>query len=84
MVDIEEVVRPEVKRQIEIKLEEHMAAEDARFDQLLTDIKELKEEVRLFTNAWQQAKGVVTFVKWFVSICGGVATFFLFIKDHWR
>lgn len=84
MVDIEEVVRPEVKRQIEIKLEEHMAAEDARFDQLLTDIKELKEEVRLFTNAWQQAKGVVTFVKWFVSIAGGVATFFLFIKDHWR
>jgi len=50
--------------------------------ELFADIKELRNEMTAFTEAWQQAKGVVTFVKWVVSIAGGVTAFLLFIRDH--
>lgn len=80
MADVE--IKPEIKRHIDTILELHMQEEDRRFDELLLDIRELKTQMQAFTEAWQQAKGVVTFVKWIISIAGGVTAFFLFIKDH--
>ena len=74
----------EVLRHIDSVLEFHMQEEDRRFDELLEDMKELKTEMKAFTDAWQQARGVFTFIKWMAGIAGGVATFFLFVKDHWR
>ena len=63
-------------------LDAHIQEENLKFEQLVTDIKELRKEMTAFTEAWQQAKGVVTFVKWVVSIAGGVTAFLLFIRDH--
>ena len=60
----------------------HIKEENLKFEQLFTDIKELRREMTAFTEAWQQAKGVVTFVKWVVSVAGGVTAFLLFIRDH--
>lgn len=77
-----EEIKPEIRRHIEIKLEEHMLEEDRRFEELRLDIKELRLQMQAFTEAWQQAKGVVTFIKWIISIAGGVTAFFLFVKDH--
>jgi hypothetical protein len=77
-----EDIKPEIKRHIDTILELHMQEEDRRFEELLVDIKELKVQMQAFTEAWQQAKGVVTFIKWIVSIASGVTAFFLFIKDH--
>lgn len=63
-------------------LESHIEEEDKRFSELHQEIKDLRQDIKELTIAWQQAKGVVTFVKWIVSIAGGVTAFLLFIKDH--
>lgn len=72
----------EIKKKMEEILDAHIQEENLKFEQLFADIKELRKEMTAFTEAWQQAKGVVTFVKWVVSIAGGVTAFLLFIRDH--
>jgi len=72
----------EIKKEIDEILALHIQEENLKFEQLFADIKELRREMTAFTEAWQQAKGVVTFVKWVVSIAGGVTAFLLFIRDH--
>ena len=79
---LEDEIRPEIKRQIEIKLEQHMVDEDQRFEELKKDIQELKGQMQAFTEAWQQAKGVVTFLKWAFSLSGGITALIIFFKDH--
>ena len=72
----------EIKKEMEDILATHIQEENLKFEQLFADIKELRKEMTAFTEAWQQAKGVVTFVKCIVSIAGGVTSFLLFIRDH--
>ena len=72
----------EIKKEVAEILDTHVYEENLKFEQLFADIKELRKELTAFTEAWQQAKGVVTFVKWVVSIAGGVTAFLLFIRDH--
>jgi len=72
----------EIRKELDEILSAHIQEENAKFEQLFADIKELRREMTAFTEAWQQAKGVVTFVKWVVSIAGGVTAFLLFIRDH--
>ena len=74
----------EIRKELDEILSLHIQEENLKFEQLFADIKELRREMTAFTEAWQQAKGVVTFVKWVVSIAGGVTAFLLFIKDHWK
>jgi len=59
-----------------------MSTNEEQFQELKDDIREIKSELKLFTDAWQQARGVITFIKWFTGIAGGITAFFLFIKDH--
>ena len=73
---------PEIRRHIDDILTQHMQDEDARFDGLLSEIKELKQDIKDLTAAWQQAKGVISFVKWIAAISGSLGAFILFIKDH--
>ena len=72
----------EIKKEIDDLLSNHIMEENQKFEQLFKDIAELKKEMAAFTEAWQQARGVITFIKWMVSIAGGVTAFLLFIKDH--
>ena len=72
----------EIRKELDEILSAHIQEENAKFEQLFADIKELRREMTAFTEAWQQAKGVVTFVKWVVSIAGGVTAFLLFMRDH--
>ena len=72
----------EMKKEMDGLLSLHIQEENLKFEQLFADIKELRREMTAFTEAWQQAKGVVTFVKWVVSIAGGVTAFLLFMRDH--
>ena len=72
----------EIRKELDEILALHIQEENLKFEQLFADIKELRKEMTAFTEAWQQAKGVVTFVKWVVSIAGGVTAFLLFIRDH--
>lgn len=75
---------PEIRRHINDLLEQHMREEDAKFDGLLTEVKELKQDIKDLTAAWQQAKGVLSFVKWILGIAGGLTVFLTFMKDHWK
>lgn len=61
----------------------------SEIDNLKRDVLELSEEVKLLrkdvhdlVSLWEQAKGVVTFVKWSASIVGTLSALFLFLKDH--
>ena len=72
----------EIRKELNEILALHIQEENLKFEQLFADIKELRREMTACTEAWQQAKGVVTFVKWVVSIAGGVTAFLLFMRDH--
>lgn len=74
----------EVKRHMDYILELHMKEEEVRYKELKEDIDKLRVDMNSFTEAWQQAKGVFTFVKWLAGISGGIATVVLFFKDHIR
>jgi len=74
----------EVRRHIDDVLEAHMVEEDRRFVELQQEIKEMRQDIKDLTSAWQQAKGVVSFMKWVAGIGGSVGAWFLFFKDHWK
>jgi cellulose biosynthesis protein BcsQ len=71
------------------KISEHILEGKLRDGVMLREMEELKEKVEALTKSvtalldlWQQAKGIVTFMKWVSAIGGGVVAFFVFIKDH--
>ena len=74
----------EMRREVDFLLQTHMEEESIKFDLIQEDIKQLRSDMKAFTDAWQQAKGVVTFIKWLTSITGGLVAIFLFVKDHWK
>lgn len=71
-----------IKKEIDVMLQDHIADENIKYAEIKEDIRLLRADMTAFTEAWQQAKGVITFVKWLVSIAGGVTAFLLFIRDH--
>lgn len=78
------VLNYEVKRHLDDILEDHMIEEDRRFNELQQEIRDMREDLRALTEAWQQAKGVVSFMKWVAGIGGGVLAWVVFFKDHWK
>lgn len=68
----------------EYALEKHTDAELLRYDDLKKDIQNLTIAVNALTETWNQAKGVLSFIKWILGIAGGLTVFFAFMKDHWR
>ena len=79
-----DTINYEVRRHIDDVLEAHMMEEDRRFNSLQQDIKELRADIKALTEAWQQARGVVSFMKWVAGIGGGVLAWVVFFKDHWK
>lgn len=77
-------IKLEVRRHIDDILERHMEEEDRRFGELQQEIKEMRQDIKDLTSAWQQAKGVVSFMKWIAGIGGSIGAWFLFFKDHWK
>lgn len=73
-----------VRTAVEDILKAHIEDEDAKFTRLEQQLENLTKTMNAFVEAWQQAKGVITFVKWLASIAGGLTAFILFIKDHWK
>ena len=70
-------------------LEEHVDEERVRYalmstkmDEMAEQIKTLSTQVEMLVNSWNQARGVLSFVKWFVGISGSITAFLLFIKEH--
>ena len=70
-------------------LEEHVDEERVRDALMSAKIEEMSKQIQILTEqmeslvtSWNQAKGVLSFVKWVVGISGSVGAFILFIKDH--
>ena len=72
----------QARRHIDAVLERYMDDEDKRFIELQQELKEMKQDLRSLTEAWQQAKGVVSFVKWVAGIGGSVVAWFLLFKGR--
>lgn len=79
--DIEQSVT-HVRRHIDNILEKHMEDEDRRFIELQQELKEMKNDLRTLTEAWQQARGVVSFMKWVAGIGGSIAAWFILFRGR--
>ena len=79
-----EDIQFEVRRHIDDVLEAHMVEEDRRFNSLQQEIKDMRQDIKALTEAWNQARGVVSFMKWFAGIGGSIGAWFIFFKDHWK
>lgn len=69
---------------VEDLLKNHIAENQERFLRIEEQITQMQQTMKSFIDAWNQAKGVVTFVKYSASIVGSLAALFLFIKEHWK
>ena len=74
----------EIRKELDDALSIHIQEENAKFEQLFNELQELRRELNLLSQAWQQAKGVVSFMKWIAGIGGSIGAWFLFFKDHWK
>ena len=72
----------EIRKELDEILSLHIQEENARFEQLSSDIKQLRQDVKDLTAAWQQARGMITLVKWLAGISGGIMVWITFFKDH--
>ena len=72
----------EERRSFDLVLKQHTKEEIERYEDLKKDIKELKETVENLVSIWNQAKGVISLIKWIAAISGSLGAFILFIKDH--
>ena len=74
----------EERRAFDLVLKQHAEEEIQRYEDLKKDIKELKDTVNGLVDTWNQAKGVLSFIKWVIGISGSLTAFFIFIKDHFK
>lgn len=66
----------------EKKLALHTSIEEEKFREISEEIKEVKEQIQELLNLWEQAKGIVTFVKAASWIVSTLAAIWFFFKDH--
>lgn len=74
MQDIQQIVEQAIDR--------HAKEEAIKYTELKEDIKELKGSVDNLLTMWNQTKGVLSFLKWFVGACASIGAIFMFLRDH--
>ena len=74
----------EERRAFDLVLKQHTDEEIQRYEDLKKDIKEIKDTVNGLVETWNQAKGVLSFIKWVIGISGSLGAFFIFLKDHFK
>ena len=72
----------EVRRHMDEILEKHMEEENHRFAELQKEVQDMRQDIKDLTAAWQQARGIVSFMKWVAGIGGSIGAWFIFVKDH--
>ena len=81
--DVEQSVA-HVRLHIDDILERHMEEEDRKFIEMQQELREMRNDLRILTEAWQQAKGVVSFMKWVAGIGGSIGAWLLIFKGTWK
>ena len=72
--------KQEILEHIDAVVANHIKEENQRYDELKKDIEELNKSVQSLLEMWNQAKGVIFFLKWVVGVGGSVAAFVAFFK----
>lgn len=72
----------DIQQIVEQAIEKHNKEEALKYEELKEDIKELKGAVTDLLTMWNQTKGVLSFLKWFVGACASLGAIFVFLKDH--
>jgi len=72
----------DIQQIVEKAIERHSEEETLKYKELKDDIKELKGAVNDLLTMWNQTKGVLSFLKWFVGACASLGSIFVFLKDH--
>jgi hypothetical protein len=66
-IEIDEVIHAEISKQL---------------NNLQAQVNDLAEDLKSLLGLFEQARGVVTFVKWLVALGSALGATILFIKDH--
>jgi outer membrane murein-binding lipoprotein Lpp len=53
-----------------------------KVEELSEKVEALTKDVRALLDLWEQAKGVVTFMRWTAYCTSAVGGFFLFVKPY--
>lgn len=72
----------DIQQIVEKAIEKHSEEESLKYKELKEDIKALKCAVDDLLTMWNQTKGVLSFLKWFVGACASLGAIFVFLKDH--
>lgn len=66
-IELDEVIHAEISKQL---------------DALQVQINDLASDLKTLLALFEQARGVITFVKWLVALGSALGATILFIKDH--
>lgn len=72
----------DIQQIVEQAIDKHSKEESIKYAELKEDIKELKTAVNDLLVMWNQTKGVLSFLKWFVGACASLGVIFAFLRDH--
>lgn len=72
----------DIQQIVEQAIQKHNKEEALKYEELKEDIKELKGAVTDLLTMWNQTKGVLSFLKWFVGACASLGVIFAFLRDH--
>jgi hypothetical protein len=76
-----QMLREEVKDHVE-----HELVRDTIMSNQIKNIEDklesLTTDVKSLISMWEQAKGIITFIKWFSTIGGGLIAAILYLKEH--
>lgn len=72
----------DIRQIIEEAIDKHAQTENLKYQEIKNEIKETKEAVNTLLETWNQTKGVLSFIKWFVGACASLGVIFAFFRDH--
>ena len=72
----------DIRQIVEDAIEKHSQGEALKYQEIKQEIKETKEAVKDLLETWNQTKGVLSFIKWFVGACASLGAIFVFFRDH--
>lgn len=72
----------DIQQIISQAIDAHSREESEKYQALKEDIHDLKSAVNDLLTMWNQAKGVLSFIKWVVGACASIGVIFAFLRDH--
>lgn len=72
----------DIRQIVEEAIEKHAEEENRKYQEIRVELKETKQAITDLLEMWNQTKGVLSFLKWFVGACASIGAIFMFLRDH--